>query len=155
MYTVLWLHKQHNFWVSIIFKNSFSHWWTFGLLPYSFHNELCKTLREPVQKLLYQNTWECLFQIIFQSGCSTLWFLWYKNSYWIKFSVTFGLDRFLHCFVVLPSIWGCSGWCYWWRTLLPVQEMWETQVRSLGQEDPLEESMAIHSSILAWRIPWT
>ena len=32
------------------------------------------------------------------------------------------------------------------------QEMW---VRSLGQEDPLEEGMATHSSILAWRIPWT
>ena len=31
----------------------------------------------------------------------------------------------------------------------------ETWVRSLGWEDPLEESMAIHSSILAWRIPWT
>ena len=33
--------------------------------------------------------------------------------------------------------------------------MQETQVQSLGQEDPLEESMAAHSSILAWRIPWT
>ena len=32
-----------------------------------------------------------------------------------------------------------------------MQEMQETQVRSLGQEDPLEEEMAIHSSILAWR----
>ena len=31
----------------------------------------------------------------------------------------------------------------------------ETQVRFLGQEDPLEDSMATHSSILAWRIPWT
>ena len=31
----------------------------------------------------------------------------------------------------------------------------ETQVRSLGQEDPLEEGMATHSSFLAWRIPWT
>ena len=31
----------------------------------------------------------------------------------------------------------------------------ETQVRSLGQEDPLEKEMATHSSILAWRIPWT
>ena len=30
-----------------------------------------------------------------------------------------------------------------------------TQVRSLGQEDLLEEGMATHSSILAWRIPWT
>ena len=33
--------------------------------------------------------------------------------------------------------------------------MQETQVRSLGQEDPLEEGMATHSSVLAWRIPWT
>ena len=33
--------------------------------------------------------------------------------------------------------------------------MQETQVRSLSQEDPLEEGMATHSSILAWRIPWT
>ena len=33
--------------------------------------------------------------------------------------------------------------------------MQETQVQSLGQEDPLEKEMATHSSILAWRIPWT
>ena len=34
-------------------------------------------------------------------------------------------------------------------------EMQETQVQSLGWKDPLEEGMATHSSILAWRIPWT
>ena len=33
--------------------------------------------------------------------------------------------------------------------------IWETRVRSLGQEGSLEEGMATHSSILAWRIPWT
>ena len=33
--------------------------------------------------------------------------------------------------------------------------MQETWVQSLGWEDPLEEGMATHSSILAWRIPWT
>ena len=33
--------------------------------------------------------------------------------------------------------------------------MWETQVQSLGQEDPLEKEMGTHSNILAWRIPWT
>ena len=33
--------------------------------------------------------------------------------------------------------------------------MWETQVRSLGWEDPLEKKMATHSSTLAWKIPWT
>ena len=36
-----------------------------------------------------------------------------------------------------------------------MQELQETQVQSLGQKDPLEKSMATHSSILAWRIPWT
>ena len=36
-----------------------------------------------------------------------------------------------------------------------MQETQEMRVRSLGQEDPLEEGMATHSSILAWRIPWT
>ena len=33
--------------------------------------------------------------------------------------------------------------------------MQETRVRSLGQEDPLEKEMAIHSSTIAWKIPWT
>ena len=33
--------------------------------------------------------------------------------------------------------------------------IWEIWVRSLGWEDPLEKEMATHSSILAWRIPWT
>ena len=40
-------------------------------------------------------------------------------------------------------------------TRLPVQETGEIPVGSLGQEDALEEEMATHSSILAWRIPWT
>ena len=35
-----------------------------------------------------------------------------------------------------------------------MQEMQETWVLSLGQEDPLEKDMATHSSILAWKIPW-
>ena len=38
------------------------------------------------------------------------------------------------------------------KNLPAVQENW---VQSLGQEDPLEKGMATHSSILAWRIPWT
>ena len=38
------------------------------------------------------------------------------------------------------------------KTLTAMQETW---VQYLGQEDPLEKSMATHSSILAWRIPWT
>ena len=41
------------------------------------------------------------------------------------------------------------------KTYLPMQEIQEVWVESLGQEDPLEEEMATHSSILAWEIPWT
>ena len=41
------------------------------------------------------------------------------------------------------------------KNLPTMQEPQETQVQSLGQEDPLEAGMATHSSILAWRIPWT
>ena len=41
------------------------------------------------------------------------------------------------------------------QTVKNLAAMQETQVRSLGQEDALEIEMATHSSILAWRIPWT
>ena len=52
---------------------------------------------------------------------------------------------------------GASQMGQWLRIHLPMQEMQETetQVRSLGWENPLEEEMATHSSILAWKIPWT
>ena len=40
------------------------------------------------------------------------------------------------------------------RRLKRLPAMWETWVRSLGWEDPLEKEMATHSRILAWRIPW-
>ena len=59
------------------------------------------------------------------------------------------------CMCLYMHLLGASEEAQWvknppviWKT----QEMW---VRSLGQEDPLEEGMATHSSILAWRIPWT
>ena len=41
------------------------------------------------------------------------------------------------------------------QTVKNLPAMQETQVLSLGWEDPLEEGMATHSSLLAWRIPWT
>ena len=43
----------------------------------------------------------------------------------------------------------------WVKNLPAMQEMQKTAVWSLGWEDPLEEGMATHSSILAWRTPWT
>ena len=41
------------------------------------------------------------------------------------------------------------------KNLPSMEEMQEIQVRSLDREDPLEEEMATHFSILAWKIPWT
>ena len=41
------------------------------------------------------------------------------------------------------------------ETVKSLPAMWENQVQSLSQEDPLEKEMAIHYSILAWKIPWT
>ena len=43
----------------------------------------------------------------------------------------------------------------WVKNPPAMLETQESQVQSLGWEDPIEEGMAIHSSILAWRIPWT
>ena len=51
----------------------------------------------------------------------------------------------LHLWSQLPEL----------RICLPMQETQEMRVWSLGWEDPLEEEMATHSSILAWEIPWT
>ena len=41
------------------------------------------------------------------------------------------------------------------QTVKNLPAMQETQVRSLGQKNPLEKKMATHSSVLAWKIPWT
>ena len=41
------------------------------------------------------------------------------------------------------------------QTVKHLSTMWETRVRSLGWEDPLEKEMAIHSRTIAWKIPWT
>ena len=41
------------------------------------------------------------------------------------------------------------------QTVKHIPTMWETWVQSLGQEDLLEKEMVTHSSILAWKIPWT
>ena len=55
----------------------------------------------------------------------------------------------------LGSALGFPGGASGRRTPLPMQETKETGLQSLGPDDPLEEGMATHSSILAWRIPWT
>ena len=62
--------------------------------------------------------------------------------------------------VSLMSLALAGGFFTTWASLIAhlvknLPTMQETQVQSLGQEGPVEEEMATHSSILAWRIPWT
>ena len=52
------------------------------------------------------------------------------------------------------SIFGASLVVQWVKNTPTMQKTQEGQVQSMGQEDPLEEGLATHSSILAWRIPW-
>ena len=67
---------------------------------------------------------------------------------------------------IIPPEGGGSSrpfWCLLWvnaaslvaQTVKGLPATRETRVRFLGREDPLEEEMAIHSSTLAWKIPWT
>ena len=54
--------------------------------------------------------------------------------------------------MVLEMLWRASLVAQLIKNLPAMQETW---VQSLGQEDPLEKGMATHSSVFAWRIPWT
>ena len=58
-------------------------------------------------------------------------------------------------FLLTHGICWASSVTQQWTICLALQEMWGTRFWSLGQEVPLEEKMAIHSGILAWKIPWT
>ena len=64
----------------------------------------------------------------------------------VWFSVLLFLCWSIHCI---------SQVAQWLRVCLSMQEVQKTQVQSLGQEDPLEKEVAAHSTILAWKIPWT
>ena len=66
--------------------------------------------------------------------------------------VLFPVYQFSFCF--LPSR-GCYVSYLLTQTVKNLPAMWETQVQSLGGEDPLEKEVTTHSSILAWRTPWT
>ena len=70
--------------------------------------------------------------------------MWDKSSWTIRLFFIF-LGLFL--IIIRPSLIA--------QLVKNLPAMQETPVRFLGQEDPLEKDMATHSSILAWRIPWT
>ena len=66
----------------------------------------------------------------------------------------------MNLFIASVRTGSTDSWCHLVMPLVPemvksLPAMQETWVQSLGWEDPLEKGMATHSSILAWRIPWT
>ena len=63
------------------------------------------------------------------------------------------LNLFIKNEYVLASIYECPSLVA--QMVKNLTAMWETQVLPLGWEDPLKKRMATHSSILAWKIPWT
>ena len=70
----------------------------------------------------------------------------------------FSQDRLCHAYVRVlgEKTWSpLTGLPLAAQMVKNVPAMWETRVRSMGLEDPLEKEMANHSSILAWIIPWT
>ena len=61
----------------------------------------------------------------------------------------------MRCFIWINSKLGISqGFTLVAQTVKRLSTMRETRVQSLGREDPLEKEMTIHSSTLAWKIPW-
>ena len=62
--------------------------------------------------------------------------------------------KYIHFYYFLDSTYTVIWASLVAQRLKHLPPMWETWVRSLGREDPLEKEMATHSSILAWRIPW-
>ena len=68
-----------------------------------------------------------------------------------KIQETFLMDQWLRLYAANSGGLGFSGGSVV-KNLLAMQETW---VQSPGEEDPLKKGMATHSSILAWRIPWT
>ena len=79
--------------------------------------------------------------IIYLSICVSVWYLSQEMFLDFYFHIVLAWTSGLRASLVAQTV-----------KHLPV--MWETWVRSLGVEDPLEKEMATHSSTLAWKIPW-
>ena len=93
------------------------------------------------------------------SGSSAFSKTSYFGNYYINFLLVLSIFVYkMFAFLLSVSIWGiimCSRASLVAQRLKHLPPMRETQVQSLGREDPLEKEMVTHSSILAWRIPWT
>ena len=134
---------------SLLFSTSGSLTWCiiFVLLP-AFVN--------PFQLVCLDNStsWLSSRQIILLLVSLTLCHWWFNCHFFFSVNfIVFLKYSFFHSVFVLIV------WVYWASLVAQMVKnppaMQKTQVRSLGQEDPLEKRMATHHSIFVWRIPWT
>ena len=79
---------------------------------------------------------------------------WFLKTSWVK-CVLFCCYSEVQFLTINDLLWGFPGGTSGKESACQCRRHIETQVQSLGREDPLEEGMTIHFSILAWRIPWT
>ena len=87
-------------------------------------------------------------------GCSYVLAIINSSAINVKVHVSFGSMVFSG-YMPRSGIAGSYGTSLVAQTVKRLPTKWEIRVQSLGQEDPLEREMATHSSILAWKIPWT
>ena len=124
------------------------HMYSYMLYAYSLYN--CSLSYKPWRMYMTRNNFLCIFQIF-----KKIYFYWgivelqYCVNYcyttkWLNYTHT---HTHTHTHIYTTSLVA--------QTVKRLSTMWETQVRSLGWEDPLEKEMAIHSSTIGWKIPWT
>ena len=119
------------------------------------------------------STFTCVYILSVDNDTYLIGLLWRANEmlHWTSFLpltlstkyIYYLLTSWISKWDVLPMTLYVTGqWIFFFflpifvaQTIKNVPAMQETWVWSLGREDPLEEGMATHSSILAWRIPWT
>ena len=115
------------------------------------HLQLCKIISDHFVKLLY---WFILWEFFIATSLPVFGIINLSNfSHPVGFIVVCYCDLNLHTLYYYWLVW--VPMAQWVKNPPAVQETQETWVPSVGWEDPLEEEMATHSSILAWKISWT
>ena len=98
--------------------------------------------------LLRSSDW-VVFLLLGCMSCLYVWRLSPCMAHHLQMMLWLSFYRFFFFFLQFPLTSLVA------QTVKRLSTMWETWVQALGREDPLEKEMAIHSSTVAWKIPWT
>ena len=133
-------------------------YWSFNISPSNEHPGLISFRMDRLDLLVVQGTLKSLLQHHGSKAsilrCSAFFIVQLSHSY-MTTGKTIALTRWNFVGKVMALLSNMLSRLVVARRLKRLPPMRETQVRSLSREDPLEKEMVTHSSILAWRIPWT